>query len=211
VSLGDLKKEATQRCRQKLVDLGYQSKRKGVLRKELAPRVYGMALTRTVVYRAESLVALDPMVGVFHPAIEEVVKGWWPVARVDNPRKTTTSIQLGYLMPEDQYIRWYITCHDDLVSAVPEVVENILKYGEPWMKQLCDYRLLLALLHKEARGSEYLKYVIPAIYILQGEKEKAREYVRMVIEDIDDKGPDYFWSGFTPHWSENYKDVMLKI
>ena len=209
-----LSKTAKLACRAEVEAAGF-SYHKGSFVMEIAKDFVGSVGLATAAYPAERKYLITPVVGATNLEVEKLVAGWWRV-RQETQRSRyylpTALTPLGYLMPENTYKSWYFSPDKEAASLAKDMVFCVEVYGLSWMRSLADPRALLHwLLEKQAGSPDFRKYAIPAVYCLLGETQNARDYVRQVVQEIENRGPDYLWSGYVYGWAEEYKRVMLTI
>ena len=95
----------------------------------------------------------------------------------------------GYLMPGNFYNEWSFPKEDApgmVDSTVDEMMTAIIQYGFPYLDELSDENFLLERLLSDPNGKRYICYkrdkVIPVLYHLRGEDEKALDYIKRAIQ-----------------------------
>ena len=209
-----LAKTARQVCRNAFEGGGFRFL-KGSFVTELGEGLLGCVKLGTAAYPAERKYLIGPVVGVRNMEVERRVGDWWLVRREALNGKqlmATASTPLGYIMPEQSYKSWHFSPDKDATSLAQDMIFSVEVFGLPWMKSLTDPRNLLNwLLEKQAASPDFRKFAIPALYCLLGETDRAREYIRQVVREIDDNGPGHMWSGYIVGWADDYKRVMLNV
>ncbi|MDX9857325.1 MAG: hypothetical protein RBT76_06020 [candidate division Zixibacteria bacterium] len=180
---------------------------------ELSDRVEGSVRIRHAVYDGEHVIAVFVVIGVRNDVVEDIVSRWWPPAEDSSGsyRKPSASIPLGYLMTENAWKEWHLSIDEPVAPIAREIGRRIIEYGIPWMEGLIDLRSLLRWLKRNGDFQEYACYAVPAIHLLLGERAAARQHVQEVLSEVTRRGPDYFWSGYSKYWPQNYRKVMTSI
>jgi hypothetical protein len=115
-----------------LTELGFQKRSGGLLTLPLTEDVLGWIGLNTASRRPDRLVAFNPVIGLRHQAVEELV------ARLhqEKPHRylpPTVSISLGYLMPDRQFRQWYFGPDTDPEPVVRDLVAAVQRYALPFM------------------------------------------------------------------------------
>jgi len=205
-TLKSLINEIEQLCKKELATLGFYRKR-GVFIKDIDSGNLGWLGLNRATYKAEGVVDVHPVVGIINTEVEQLASTW-SGSNVVRDFSPTVTEPLYFLITGGKYISWRFFQNGNTAGIVHNLREAVSDYGLPVMEKLGDKSILLEwLLGRPGKLNEaYNRYRIPAVYVLLGEKEKAREYIRSVLEQLsEDPNP------YQKQWSEKYAEVMLKI
>lgn len=122
---------------------------------------------------------LGPSISIQYPKVKMLLK------ELCDDYFSVVILNIGYLMPEDNYKEWRFTLDQNISSVVDSMVEATIQYGIPFMNELSDERNLI----KALENSSYRitlgpkSYLLPVMYYLCGEKECALQSLDKCIEE----------------------------
>lgn len=166
--------------------LGF-SRIKGVYVRALEGDVFGWLGLNTATHRSDGRVGINPVVGVRHERIENMVE---ELIGENEPKfSPTVSTALGYLMPEGRYLEWLIEASP--FNCGPEcqrMVEAIEVYGIPFMKQRCGLGSIFRDLEElPFTSKDAAIYRVPVAHWLAGEHSLAIAFVDNQIGELGDR------------------------
>ena len=90
-------------------------------------------------------------------------------------------LPIGYLMPEDTFIEWKFKLNEDVTKEANLMVDAIIKYGIPYMEELCDRdNAVFGLEIGKYKGQK--EYMLPIFYYLRGNTQRALECIDRYIK-----------------------------
>ena len=95
-------------------------------------------------------------------------------------------IHIGYLMPQKGYHAWYFELNGDpqaMEDNIRDVASTIIQYGFPYLEMLSNEDNLINEIDKTST-TNYKGRIIPIIYHMRNEKERALQYIEKSIKKI---------------------------
>jgi hypothetical protein len=127
-------------------------------------------------------VGISPTVGVRYERIESIIE------RLSDWRRPapTISTNVGYLMPQRDYVEWIFEPSPfDYVAEAEKVVQAISLHGLPFMKANSSLDTIVADLENLLfTYKESAAYRLPAAYLVAGKRELAVAYVQHHQESL---------------------------
>ena len=95
-------------------------------------------------------------------------------------------IHIGYLMPQKDYHAWYFELNGDpqaMEDNIRDVASTIIQYGFPYLEMLSNEDNLINEIDRTSTTT-YKGRIIPIIYHMRNEKERALQYIEESIKKI---------------------------
>jgi hypothetical protein len=139
-------------------------------------------------HRSDGLVGVIPMVLLECLPLAAAVNRL--TGRKAGNQQPSLSTALGYLMPENRFLEWLFDPKEELSrSEVTRMCHAIERYGVPFLNENASLeRIIKSLEQYTFSFKDVAMYHLPVAYQLEGEREKARKYVNVQIEEL--KGRD---------------------
>ncbi len=189
--LGDLTKEIKTRIWDLLEEDGFVRKGQvGVA--DIDGSTFGLTGLVSTTRRAQKTVELNPVVGVHHKEVMDMLAAictWFPSAKWS----ATVVRNVGYFSPDKTYIVYKFPLGHPIDKTAADVIDAIRNYGIPWINSHLDLSALAGAVETYC-SIDNSAYRLPAIFYLQGEKEKAlacTEKYRAKLEHADRFLKDY--------------------
>lgn len=156
----------------RLEAVGFKKRAGQVFTMEVGDGVLGwLGLNRATRHRPPGEVEINPVVGVRHQAVEQLVaelRG----EKFHAYQPPTVSTPLGYLMPGERYRAWVLTAGTEHEAA--DLVEAVEKYAVPFMTATSDLASLCQRLDDRMGFDHQLVYRRPAARLLAGDPDGAK-------------------------------------
>lgn len=169
----------------RLEAVGFKKRAGQVFTMEVGDGVLGwLGLNRANRHRPPGEVEINPVVGVRHQAVEQVVaelRG----EKFHPYQPPTVSTPLGYLMPGERYRAWVLTTGAEHEAA--DLVDAVEKYAVPFMTATSDLATLCQRLDERMGFDHQLVYRRPAARLLAGDSPRARELLEAAAADLGDR------------------------
>lgn len=125
---------------------------------------------------------------------------------------SSVALNVGYLMPEDNYKQWKFALGQDIIPNVDSMAEAIIQYGIPYLNELSDEMNLIEVFDKPLYriGSTTKSYLVPVIHFFRGEKELALQSLERFIEEYRVSFIGYCEIIKVEHHLSDTKDVVDK-
>ena len=169
--------------REPLTELGFRTRRRGILTTDLDEDVLGWVGLNTATKHHPDAVEVNPVVGVRHQAVERLV------AELRGERghpylPPTISTPLGYVMPQPRYRAWLFTA-DATASVASDLAAAIRDHGVPFM---ASGRHLDALAELARQGlGHFLEYRLPVVLLLLDRRDEALEEIARSLDALGDR------------------------
>jgi hypothetical protein len=156
--------------REPLITLGFRKRTGPIFTAELSPGILGwLGLNTATKHRHKGEVEVNPVVGVRHQGIEQLVaeleqKPFHPYI------PPTISTPIGYAMPQQRYVSWVIDGTES-ESTVKDLVAAVSNYGLAFMREHTTLAMLLAAIKK--RYGHRLEYRLPVVLWLLERRDSA--------------------------------------
>ena len=177
---------ATAELVQALTKLGF-TKRSGSLLLPLTEDVQGWIGLNTASRRPDRLVAFNPVIGLRHQAVQQLVADL-NQDMPDGYLTPTVSSPLGYLMPERQFRQWYFGEGVDSESVVRDLVAAVERYGLPFM---VEHQTLSGIAELLAQGMvpvpEQRAERAVAVALLAGQPDRAEQELVTILKRVGDR------------------------
>jgi hypothetical protein len=174
-----------------LIEQGFRKRAGAIFTIPITDDVLGwLALNTATKYEPAGQVEVNPIVGIRHRQVEELV------ARLceEKPHAympATARTPIGYIMPGRRYVTW--TMNECAPDVAREMVAAIVEYGLPFMGDNADLPALLSLLESGHFGpANQVPYRVPAIWLLLGDIERAVSSADAFLERLG--GPRDQWT-----------------
>lgn len=99
-------------------------------------------------------------------------------------------VDLGYLMPQNEYHEWRCTENDSertLTKIADDMILNVTKYAIPFFNRFSTLNSFMKGLEgEELRNRTNCKYSLPFVYLALGDKERALEYIQEILKMLQD-------------------------
>lgn len=165
--------------------VGFRKRAGQVFTIEVTDGVLGwLGLNRASRHRPPGEVEINPVVGVRHQAVEQIVaelRG----EKFHPYQPPTVSTPLGYLMPGDRYRAWIIT--DDAEEVAADLVAAVECYAMPFMKSSSDLAALCRRLDERMGFDHQLVYRRPVAWFLSGDVDQASTLIEEAEADLGDR------------------------
>ena len=95
-------------------------------------------------------------------------------------------IHIGYLMPQKDYHGWYFELNGDpqaIEDNIRDVASTIIQYGFPHLEMLSEEDNLINEIDRNSTKAHKGR-LIPIIYYMRNEKERALEYIEKTIKKL---------------------------
>lgn len=146
-----------------------------------------LGLNRAV-RRGDGVVHVNPVVGVWHRAVERVVGGLHPDEKASRWIVPTISTPLGYLGPDRSYAEWDFGDEDDLDRVGTSLVAAVRTYGIPFMRQHRALPEIAEALRARLKpGPEQRAERLVAALQLQGDPQAARAELEAFVALLGDR------------------------
>ena len=129
-----------------------------------------LGLNRAGRHRRPGEVEINPVVGVRHQAVEQLVaelRG----EKFHAYQPPTVSTPVGYLMPDERYEAWIIT--DDADEQAAGLVAAVERYAVPFMRSTSGLEALCCRLDDRMGFDHQLVYRRPVAWLLAGDVDRA--------------------------------------
>lgn len=165
--------------------VGFKKRAGQVFTIEVADGVLGwLGLNRASRHRPPGEVEINPVVGVRHQAVEQLVaelRG----EKFHPYQPPTVNTPLGYLMPDDRYRAWIIT--DDAEEQAADLVAAVEHYAMPFMKSTSDLAALCRRLDERMGFDHQLVYRRPVAWLLAGDIDRASALLEAAEADLGER------------------------
>jgi hypothetical protein len=169
-----------------LADVGMRKRERQIYTCELSQEIFGWLGLNTATHRSDGRLQINPVIGVRHLGIEKLVAE--ALGKKLHPYiPPTISTPLGYIMPEKKYATWLFGEGDVDDLAVAKMVEAIQKYGVPFMRSHANLDAIIEALESGCGFPTNTAYRLPVAYFLQGQTEKAVQYLRNRLATFGEK------------------------
>ena len=144
---------------------------------EVSKEALGLVGLSRVFRRTERVLSVNPTIGIRYQPLEKLLAEACG-EKLHSYFPPTISQQIGYLMPQAEYVTWDFTFDSDIEKGVEEMVRAIKDCGFSFMKKYADFEALQgAILNREYGFNDVLDYRIPIVYLMQGSQEQAASFV----------------------------------
>lgn len=178
MSCKDIDKEIDQRCK----DLGFKKKKYNYYKPLTDSTMAIIGFGRTS-FSQTGRFFINAIIGVFRKDIDDIYSRLtgYTCAKHMQP---TIGIQLGYLMPINDYYEWDIVDGEDNHEKFDDIFFNIKKYGFPYQSEMADLDNVFAAFYRRDRGilNTAREKILPILYYMKGEKEKGADFIHETIE-----------------------------
>lgn len=178
---------AVRTLREPLEQQGFRKRTGAIFTTALSDEVLGwLGLNYASRHRPPGQVAIHPVVGVRHQAVERLI------ARLRREEfhqyvPPTVSTLIGYVMPAHRDIGWEFGAQYG-TSAGDELIAAIVDYGLPFMRSLTH---LSAILEAISSGfCRYPEYRFPAVLEVMGRHQDAMAAMARVVDELGERHDD---------------------
>ena len=181
----ELKKQIMELLQQKLSVYGFKKKQQDLLIRTVKEGNVIQMIILGFAHRERHRIFFSISVGVIYKNInDEGIKfGEANHLIYYNPMEC---IHIGYLMPQKGYHGWYFELNGDpqaIEDNIRDVASTIIQYGFPYLKMLSNEDNLINEIDKTSTAT-YKGRIIPIIYHMRNEKERALQYIEKSIKEI---------------------------
>ena len=181
----ELKKQIMELLQQKLSVYGFKKKQQDLLIRTVKEGNVIQMIILGFAHRERHRIFFSISVGVIYKNInDEGIKfGEANHLIYYNPMEC---IHIGYLMPQKGYHGWYFELNGDpqaIEDNIRDVASTIIQYGFPYLKMLSNEDNLINEIDKTSTAT-YKGRIIPIIYHMRNEKERALQYIEKSIIEI---------------------------
>jgi hypothetical protein len=157
--------------REPLDAIGFRKRAGWIFTAELDNNVLGwMGMNTASRHQAAGSVEVNPVVGVRHQAVEQLVAEFRH-EKFHPYLPPTVSSPIGYVMPGDRYVAWTLT-QGPSRGASASLIDAVVGFGLPFMRRLVDLESLCEA--AEQRLGHNLEYRLPVIRFLLGRTHEAQ-------------------------------------
>lgn len=179
--------EASAAWRAVFASVGFRKRGGDVYTRKVAAEVLGWLGLNRATGRRDGLLEVNPVVGVRHQAQERVLADLLG-ERFHEYIPPTISVHLGYVMPEARYRPWLFGGDVPVRDVTAEMVDAIATYGLPFMDDRASLSVIVKSMSQGRAGiAEQLAFRRPVGYLLLGEPGRAREQVRVSLDQLGDR------------------------
>jgi len=136
-------------------------------------------------YPAAGILKVNPLVGVIHDAIRQILIDW---TRDDGWRtedKSTIGGPIGYVMPNRKFVMWDFSVGQRIDRPLDNLTTAIRKWGLPWIRKMADPAKLLQAFEQEQRGVAHMRpFVLPVLLLQAHRDSEAVSFVESELERI---------------------------
>ena len=173
--------------RVKLIAVGMKKRAGRTYTLKVSEEVLGWLGLGRVYRRRESVLSVIPTIGIRYQSLEKLLAE----ARGEKFHSyfpPTIGQQIGYLMPQAEYVTWDFTFDGNINRGVEEMVQAIKDYGFLFMEKYADFVALQeAIIHREYGFNDELDYRIPIVYLMQGSKEQAANFIEGRMKKLESR------------------------
>jgi len=164
---------------------------------EINDETRGLIALDRIPYKQKNAFGIAVGVGVINIIVQNIVSEF--LGQENLKDLATISNGLSYLMPEHRWKEWAFRQSDANDSVIIDMMSAITKYGIPWMKRLSNMEAQIQELESKPwaiNGSE--RFDLPVLYLLKGNKDRAVEFTRNVIDTTNQYQPPNVGKIFAP-------------
>jgi hypothetical protein len=140
---------------------------------------------RATRHRSLGDVEINPVVGVRHQKVEQIVAELRD-EKFHPYQPPTVSTPLGYLMPEGRYRPWIVA--DDAEGEAADLAAAVERYAVPFMKATSGLAAMCQRLDERMGFDDQLIYRQPVARLLSGDVDRASALVDGAETDLGDRG-----------------------
>lgn len=129
---------------------------------------------------------------------------------------TIIKCNIGHLMPINTYAEWVFKVGEDYINKAEKLVEYIIQYGFPFLYSFSEKKHMIESIKESPIVlTDTLTYLLPLIYYLNGNKEKALEILNTSIPLYQKHFKSYCntlqnYNSYTDVDIEKLEDIDLK-
>ena len=181
----ELKKQIMELLQQKLSVYGFKKKQQDLLIRTVKEGNVVQMIILGFAHRERHRISVTISFGVIYKNInDEGIKfGEANHLIYYNPMEC---IHIGYLMPQKGYHAWYFELNGDpqaMEDNIRDVASTIIQYGFPYLEMLSNEDNLINEIDRTSTTT-YKGRIIPIIYHMRNEKERALQYIEESIKKI---------------------------
>ncbi len=181
----ELKKQIMELLQQKLSVYGFKKKQQDLLIRTVKEGNVVQMIILGFAHRERHRISVTISFGVIYKNInDEGIKfGEANHLIYYNPMEC---IHIGYLMPQKDYHAWYFELNGDpqaMEDNIRDVASTIIQYGFPYLEMLSNEDNLINEIDRTSTTT-YKGRIIPIIYHMRNEKERALQYIEKSIKEI---------------------------
>lgn len=131
----------------------------------------------------KNAVYFNPIVGVIYKDIDSMMVALKEL-NISRTQTFTPMIgcPIGSLMPVKTFKEWKFTKNEPIDETANEMADFIIKYGIPYLDMLSNEENLVYGMEVGSLGSDMRDYVLPILYYIRGNTEKALSFLDEVIK-----------------------------
>lgn len=169
-----------------LTSSGWRRRVPDIFTIDLGSEVLGWIGLNRATHKTGGILLINPVVGVRNQKLEQLV-AQFSGTRFHLYNPPTIAGNVGYLMPEDDFLQWAFSSEHDAEALVSELVQTIQDYGMPFIRANVDLEQLIdTMLHARFGFPHQLKYRIPVAYMMLGRTIEARSEIDKNLAEYAD-------------------------
>ena len=181
----ELKKQIMELLQQKLSVYGFKKKQQDLLIRTVKEGNVVQMIILGFAHQERHRIFISISVGAIYKNINNEAIKFGEANRLKyyNPMEC---VQVGDLISPKDYFGWYFMLNDDPTSIennVNNIVSTIIQYGFPYLEMLSNEDNLINEIDKTSAAT-YKGRIIPIIYHMRNEKERALQYIEKSIKEI---------------------------
>ncbi len=123
---------------------------------------------------------MNPVVGIHHKAVEELVARFGE-EKPDRYVSPTITRPIGYLLPERAFRQWLLS--ETATDAAREMVDAVVQYGLPYMRTYSSLEALRRLLESGDAGPDHkVALRLPVVWLLLGDPQRGLSIAEQQLE-----------------------------
>ena len=171
---------------QKLETIGFETNKLGIYKLAIDTDVLGWVGLNTCGQKP-GLLEVNPVVGVRHQTIEKLLAELLSES-YDAVNPPTLAGNIGYLSPDNKFRQFSFSMDADPLNIADALVQDIERYGLPFMKRNIDLNVFLKTMKSTRFGiSEQLNYRIPLCLYLLGRFDETSQFLSTKLLQLADR------------------------
>jgi len=180
----ELKKQIMELLQQKLSVYGFKKKQYFLIRTVKEDNVVQI-IAPGFAHGVRQRISVSISVGVIYKDINNEAIKFGEPDRLKHPGAMEIT-DIGYIMPQKDYHEWHIALNSDVQSIendINNIVSTIIQYGFPHLEMLSEEDNLINEIDRDSITAHKGR-LIPIIYYMRNEKERALQYIEKSIKEI---------------------------
>ena len=181
----ELKKQIMELLQQKLSVYGFKKKQQRLLIRTVKENNVVQIIALGFAHRERHRIFISISVGVIYKNINDEGIKFGEPDRLKHPGAMEIT-DIGYIMPQKDYHEWHIALNSDIQSIendINNIVSTIVQYGFPHLEMLSEEDNLINEIDRDSTAAHKGR-LIPIIYYMRNEKERALEYIEKTIKEL---------------------------